>query len=358
MTPPTPLARRIAARIRATGPITLADYMQTCLLDPEHGYYATREPFGQGGDFTTAPEVSQLFGELLGLALGQAWVDQGRPEGALLAELGPGRGTLMADVRRVLERALGWRPEVVLVEASARLRALQRSRLGPVLHLDSVADLPDRPLFLLANEFFDALPIRQFERTAQGWAERLVGLDVAGGLRLGLGPPQPLPWPGPEGELREIRDTAGATMAAVATRIAARGGAAIVVDYGTWDGRGDSFQALRRHAPEDPLAHPGEADLTAHVDFAPLAAAALAAGAAASAPVPQGRLLGALGIGLRAARLAEARPQAAGAITAAVRRLTDPEEMGELFKALAVWPQGAPPPPGFLPLRAAQQRDD
>ncbi|MRX50316.1 class I SAM-dependent methyltransferase [Paracoccus sp. S-4012] len=345
----TPLARRLAARIRMTGPLTLADYMEACLLDPEHGYYATRDPFGRAGDFTTAPEISQLFGEMLGLALGQAWLDQGRPEGAVLAELGPGRGTLMADVRRVLRRALGWRPEVVLVEASPHLRGVQRQRLGDVTHLDSVAGLPQRPLFLLANEFFDALPIRQFERVAGGWAERLIGLDPkTGGLRLGLGTPLPMPREATLGEVWEVRDAAPPIMAELAGRIARHGGAAIVVDYGTWDGRGDSFQALRGHAPEDPLARPGEADLTSHVDFAPLAVAALEAGAAVSAPVGQGALLASLGIAERAARLAAAQP---ATIEAAVHRLTDPAQMGELFKALAVWPGAAPPPPGFTPLR-------
>lgn len=340
----TPLAERIAARIRAAGPMRLDDYMRTCLLDPDHGYYATRDPFGTAGDFVTAPEISQMFGELLGLALGQAWVDQGRPEGAVLAELGPGRGTLMADVRRVLDRALGWRPQVMLVEASAHLRAVQAQRLGAVTHLDKVNDLPQKPLFLLANEFFDALPIRQFQRVAEGWAERFVSLTPAGGLSLALGPPRPLPWIAPQGELRETCEPALPIMAALASRIARHGGAAIVVDYGGWDGRGDTFQALSDHKPESPFANPGEADLTAHVDFAPLAAAARAAGAAVARPVTQGDLLTSLGIHARAARLAAAGDGGAGA---AVHRLTHPAEMGQLFKAMAVWPRGAPPPPGF-----------
>lgn len=344
----TPLARVIAARIRLHGPMDLADYMQLCLLHPTHGYYATRDPFGAAGDFTTAPEISQMFGELLGLALGQAWLDQGRPDGAILAELGPGRGTLMEDARRALSRSLGWNPEVVLVEASAHLRKVQEARLGPVLHLDAVEDLPQRPLFLLANEFFDALPIRQFQRVEKGWSERQVALDDAGGLRLALGPPVSLPWPGAVGTVREERAAAAPIVTRIAGLIADNGGAAIIVDYGTWNGQGDSLQALRRHAPEDILDHPGEADLTAHVDFGPLAEAARAAGAAVSQPTTQGALLEALGIGARAARLAAAAPDSAAAIEAARHRLTDAVQMGDLFKALAVWRADAPPPPGFV----------
>jgi len=345
----TPLARIIAARIRAEGPMPLDEYMRLCLMHPQHGYYSTRDPFGARGDFTTAPEISQMFGELVGLAIAQAWLDQGAPAPFTLAELGPGRGTLMADVLRATARVPGFRQAatVALVEASPHLRLVQRQRLGEVLHLDSAADLPQAPLFLIANEFFDALPIRQVQRTAQGWAERMVTLDAAGALALALGAPQPLPLDGPEGEIRETCPEGAAIMATVAGRIASHGGAAIVVDYGTWDGRGDSLQALRAHAHDDPLAHPGDADLTAHVDFAPLAAAAIRAGAAASAPEQQGPWLQALGIEARAARLAAAGD--AGAAEA-LDRLTAPARMGHLFKAMAIWAKDSPPPPGFRPL--------
>lgn len=354
MTRVTPLCERLVARIRATGPLTLADYMQACLLDPQHGYYATRDPFGAGGDFTTAPEISQLFGEMLGLAIAQAWIDQGQLQDAVLAEIGPGRGTLMADLRRAIERATGWRPEVVLIEASPHLRQMQRERLGDVIHLDDVSGLPDKPLFLVANEFFDALPIRQFQRQGDGWAERMVGLAPDGRLMLGLGPPRPMPRAGAEGEIWELRDAAPPIMDAVAQRIARHGGLGIVIDYGTWDGRGDSLQALRKHAPEDPLAHPGEADLTSHVDFAPLAAAAIAAGAQVSAMVTQGALLRMLGIELRAERLIAAQPARRDEVEAGLHRLTDAAQMGEVFKALAIWAPGAPPPPGFAPIHQAQ----
>ncbi len=344
----TPLGAILAARIRAHGPMRLDEYMQACLLHPEHGYYTTREPFGTEGDFTTAPEISQMFGEMLGAALAQAWLDQGRPAHAVLAEIGPGRGTLMADTLRVLRRVPGWRAEVWLVEASPRLRALQRELLGAVRHVDTVADLPEAPLFLLANEFFDALPIRQFRRMAGGWAEVMV-TAAPGGLAFGLGPALPLPRPAPPGAVWEVCEAAPPVAAAVAGRIARHGGAAVFLDYGGWDGQGDTLQALQGGRPADPLAAPGRADLTAHVDFAPIAAAARAAGAQVSALAEQGALLARLGIGARAAALAQARPDQADAIAAALHRLTDPAEMGQLFKALALWPAAAPPVAGFSP---------
>ena len=345
----TPLAQIIAGRIRATGPITLADYMELCLLHPRYGYYATRDPFGAKGDFTTAPEIHQMFGELCGLALAQAWMDQGRPAPFTLAEIGPGRGTLMADMLRAIRTVPGMTEaaEVALIEASPHLRQVQKDRLGGIAHLDSVEELPGKPLFLIANEFFDALPIRQYQRTEDGWAERMVGLSDDG-LRLGLGPVVQMPRDGQPGDVVEECPAAPGIVEAIARRIAAHGGAAIFVDYGGWNGYGDTFQALRNHAPEDPLAHPGEADLTAHVDFAPLAAAAVRAGAVASRPIHQGDWLLSLGAAQRAKRLTAAGD---GGAATALRRLTHPDEMGHLFKAMAIWPKGAPPVPGFDALR-------
>ena len=341
----TPLAGLIAAQIAASGPMRLDEYMRLCLMHPRHGYYATRDPFGAAGDFTTAPEISQMFGEMIGLALAQGWHDQGRPSPFTLAEIGPGRGTLMADILRAIRVMPGMAEaaEVVLIEVSPHLRKVQRARLGDVRHLDSAADLPQKPLFLVANEFFDALPIRQFQRVDGGWAEHVVHLDAAGGLALGLAAPVP----GPDAALGEIRETcpeAGPIVTSIAERIAAHGGLAILLDYGNWQGRGDTFQALRRHAPDDPLAHPGEADLTAHVDFAPLA---LAAGARVSGMITQGDWLMRLGINARAERLAQAGD---GGAMAALHRLTAPGEMGHLFKILALWAPDAPLPPGFEPL--------
>ena len=251
----TPLGRIIAARIAAEGPMRLDDYMRLCLMHPSHGYYSTRDPFGTKGDFTTAPEISQMFGELVGLALAQAWLDQGAPAPFTLAELGPGRGTLMADLLRATRRVPGFHQaaRVTLVETSPHLRQVQRERLGEITHLSSVTELPEAPLFLVANEFFDALPVRQLQRVTGGWAERMVTLDARGGLMLALAAPVSLPREAPEGEVWEICAEGAAIMETVATRIAAHGGAAIAIDYGTWNGKGDSLQALRRHALRNAL---------------------------------------------------------------------------------------------------------
>lgn len=344
----TPLARLIAARIAAAGPMRIDEYMELCLLHPEHGYYATRDPFGVAGDFITAPEISQMFGEMIGLALAQAWLDQGAPTPFTLAELGPGRGTLMADILRAIRIVPGMveAARVTLIEASPHLRGVQRDRLGEVCHLDQVTDLPEAPLFLVANEFFDALPIRQFQRVAQGWAERIIATSPDGGVMMGLAAPEP----GPEAPLGEIRETcpmAAPIMEVIARRIAIHGGALVVIDYGDWDGCGDTLQALRGHAMVDPLDNPGESDLTAHVDFARLADGARIAGVQVSQMERQGDWLLSLGMAERAKRLTAAGDDGA---EKALRRLTAAEEMGHLFKILALWPMAAPPVPGFKPL--------
>ncbi|MFN3721847.1 MAG: class I SAM-dependent methyltransferase [Paracoccaceae bacterium] len=349
----TDLGRIIAARIAATGPITLADYMAECLLHPTHGYYTTRTPFGAAGDFTTAPEISQMFGELLGLSLAQAWLDQGAPRRFSLAEFGPGRGTLMADVLRATRAVPRFHAgaQVVLLEASPQLRAAQVARLAPhtVAHIDSPDALPEQPLFLLANEFFDALPIHQFRFDGTAWRERLVGLRD-GHLAFGLSDPiaQSLDAPAflaPESDrIVEVCPTAHPYIAAAGARIAAHGGAALIVDYGGWRSKGDTFQAMRAHAFADPLAEPGHADLTAHVDFEPLAA---------HAGLPhqfteQGAFLTRLGIDARAARLAQSlKEDRLQSHLAAHRRLTHPAEMGSVFKVLGLHRPGTPPPPGF-----------
>jgi len=352
----TPLAGFLARRIAATGPITLADYMAECLLHPEHGYYTTRDPLGRAGDFTTAPEISQMFGELIGLMLAQSWQDQGAPAPFVLAEPGPGRGTLMADIWRATRGVPGFHAaaRLHLVEASPTLRGAQRRALGGVAvsWCDRVEDLPgDLPLWLIANEFFDALPIRQFRRDPAGWREVVVGLS---GDRLVAGLTVPAPLAAlahrladtAPGEVVEICPAAAPVMAAIDRRIARHGGAAVIVDYGGWHSRGDTFQAVAGHAPADPFAAPGTADLTAHVDFAALAAAA--PGLTRSELTPQGVLLDRLGIAARAARLAAGMDEAARRIhAAAYRRLTDPAEMGSLFQALALVAPGAPLPPGF-----------
>ena len=352
----TPLGQRIAKRIAQTGPITIADYMSDCLLDPDHGYYATRDPLGTAGDFTTAPEISQMFGELLGLALAQSWLDRGGPSPFLLAELGPGRGTLMADILRATRAVPGFHKaaKVHLIEASPTLREVQKRTVAhAVTHLDTLAGLPDGPLFLIANEFFDALPIRQFQRADDAWRERVIGLhesDLAFGL---AGPSAPSDLAHRltdtrDGDIVEICPQATTIAAGIGQRIADRGGVAIVVDYGGWRSKGDTFQAMKDHAFADPLAEPGQADLTAHVDFEALARAARPA--AASDMIPQGVLLERLGITARARQLAQSLSgEKLEAHIAAHRRLTHAQEMGTLFKAMALYQQDTPTPPGFEP---------
>ncbi|WP_281823874.1 class I SAM-dependent methyltransferase [Jannaschia rubra] len=348
------LRDHLLARIRAQGPLTVADFMADCLLHPTLGYYSTRDPFGPGGDFVTAPEISQMFGEMLGLCLAQAWVDQGRPAPFAMAEAGPGRGTLMADMLRAGRAVPGFveAAQVHLVEASEVLRGEQArtlSGVGAVWH-DHLSDLPDLPTFFVANEFLDALPIRQHVRDGKGWRERLVAQED-GALAFALGPVVTVPeldhHEVPDGTMVERCPALPGAVGAVAERVA-QGGVAIFVDYGHWRSRGDTLQALRAHAPEDPLAHPGQADLTAHVDFEAVARAATPA--RVSAMTPQGLLLERLGITARAQALARSMTAPAlEAHVAAHRRLTHPAEMGDLFKAIALVPTGVPLPPGFDP---------
>jgi SAM-dependent MidA family methyltransferase len=352
------LKDRLIARIARMGPMTLADYMSECLLHPEHGYYATRDPLGQAGDFTTAPEISQMFGELIGLWLAQVWMDQGAPDPFVLAELGPGRGTLMADLLRATRAVPGFHAalRLHLVEASPVLRAAQGAALSgfaPVFH-DSIADLPEGPIWLVANEFFDALPIRQFLKgKGAEWHERMVGAEGER-LILGLGPAAPVGALAhrrevTEGQIVETCAPAEAIAGEIGRRIATHGGAALIVDYGDAESIGDTFQALRAHHPVDPLEAPGLADLTAHVAFGPIARAA--SPARASALVAQGVFLERLGITARAQALARGLTGAAlEAHVAAHRRLTHPSEMGHLFRTLALTPVGSPLPPALDPV--------
>lgn len=342
----TPLAQRLFRRIAATGPIRLSDFMAACLTDPKDGYYPTRNPLGAQGDFTTAPEVSQMFGEMIGLWLAQTWVSAGRPAPFVLAELGPGRGTLMADIQRAARIVPGFleAAQIWLVEASPTLRAQQANLLPTAQWADTVAHLPAGPLFCVANEFFDALPIRQHQRTGNGWAERMVGAKDHS-LTLGLAPDMP----DPELDRRFGQVSPGTIVEtcpmaeAVVQSIAARNATLLTVDYGAWEGTGDTLQAVQNHGYADPLAAPGTADLTAHVGFRWLAEAA-------QPLIPyfttQGALLEHLGITQRAQTLAAHDP---GTIRSQHRRLTHPEEMGTLFKVLALTPATQPSPPGFAP---------
>jgi NADH dehydrogenase [ubiquinone] 1 alpha subcomplex assembly factor 7 len=359
------LEEALVRRIRLAGPLTVADYMAEVLLHPAHGYYRRGDPLGAPGDFTTAPEISQMFGELIGLWCVDQWMRLGEPALVRLVELGPGRGSLMADALRAARLRPGLHAAIRLhlVESSPSLRERQATSLRPVLPAglaphwhDGFAEVPgDGVLLLIANEFFDALPIHQFVRQAGAWHERMVTVDEADRLVFVLGPPgaalallaaeRGTP---AEGGTVEICPAGVSLAGGIARRIVAGGGAALIIDYGDDGGAGDSLQAVRRHAPHPPLADPGSADLTAHVDFAALARAAAAAGAGVHGPVTQGAFLHRIGIDARAATLAErASPAQRAAIAAAQHRLCDPTEMGTLFKAMAIVGPGAPAPPGF-----------
>ncbi len=351
----TALADILIRRIAATGPMSVAEFMTECLMHPQHGYYSTRDPFGRAGDFTTAPEISQMFGELLGLALAQAWLDQGAPTRFSLAELGPGRGTLMADMLSATAHVPGFldAATVHLVETSLVLRDRQAETLKghDVTWQDHTDHLPNTPLFLVANEFFDALPIRQFSRDPAGWRERQIGVDD-GNLCWGLSAAAPIAALDHRladtrpGDIVELCPAAAPIAGEIAARIAAHGGAALIADYGDWRSAGDTLQAVRNHRPEPVLADPGDADLTAHVDFEALAASAGAA--KITGMISQGVVLERLGITQRAQSLARSLSgDALQSHVAAHRRLTHPSEMGTLFKMIAFHHPGSPPPPGF-----------
>lgn len=307
-------------------------------------YYATRDPLGAAGDFVTAPEISQMFGELIGLWLADLWLRAGSPEVAYV-ELGPGRGTLAADALRAM-RSVGLEPPVYFVETSPVLRAAQRERVPHATWHDSIGDLPSGPLLIVANEFFDALPVRQAVATGDGWRERVVTHD--GVFRVALGDRVPTPIEAQDGTVFETSPTARALCSELSARIADQGGAALVVDYGYWGpASGDTLQAVRRHAFADPFANPGEHDLTAHVDFTALAREGVEAGLRVSGPASQSEWLARLGLDARAAALAKARPEREEEIASARHRLVDPAEMGTLFKVLALTAPEWPEPEGF-----------
>ncbi|MGZ2484682.1 SAM-dependent MidA family methyltransferase [Rhizobium pisi] len=350
----TALGEKIKAIIQANGPISVTDYFSLCLADPEHGYYRTREPFGRAGDFVTAPEVSQIFGEMIGVFIVHAWQRHGTPDGVRLVEIGPGRGTMMADMLRVISRIappLFDAMTVHLVETSERLRDVQSQTLeafgDKIAWHNGFDEIPSGFTLIAANELFDAIPIRQFVRTQTGFRERMVGLDADGELTFAAGvaglDPVLLPEPVqnlPLGTLFEISPARQAVMIAICERLRAFGGTALAIDYGHLvTGFGDTLQAVRMHEFDPPLAHPGEADLTSHVDFQQLAETALAAGLHLNGALHQGDFLTGLGILERAAALGRDRePQTQQVIQTAVDRLAGAGEgrMGELFKVMAV----------------------
>ena len=366
MNAPSPLTRLIGDMIAADGPIGLDRYMALALGHPVHGYYRTRDPLGATGDFTTAPEISQMFGELIGVWSTAVFGSLGSPKTLRLVELGPGRGTLMADFLR----AAAVSPQIIaaldihLVETSPVLRDKQTAALGaspcPTRWHASIDTLPEGPMLVIANEFFDALPVRQHIRTPRGWCERLVGLAETGSLAFGLAaePETRMTLAAPLGAVLETGASALAIARRLAERIAREGGAALFIDYGYVGPRfGETLQALRHHRFVDPLDAPGEVDLTTHVDFSALGRAAAGAGAIVHGPVAQGAFLRDLGIGARADRLAARHPASVPALEAALARLTGTGDargagMGELFKVLALTAPGMPVPPGFTqPIR-------
>jgi NADH dehydrogenase [ubiquinone] 1 alpha subcomplex assembly factor 7 len=342
------LSERMAAAIAATGPIPLAHYMR----DANAHYYATRDPFGPRGDFTTAPEVSQMFGELIGLWFADLW-DRGERPPARYVEYGPGRGTLAADALRAM-KSVGLEPPVHFIETSPVLRAAQAERVPDAeWHVDLVGVPDDAPLLVVANEFFDALPIRQLVRTDEGWRERLVDHDgtnfvpVAGDRSFDQIVPEPLR-DAPVGAVVETCPAAISAMRQLAARLHHQGGVALIADYGyRGPAAGETLQAVQGHEYANPFGDPGERDLTAHVDFATLAEAAEAEELVIYGPVEHGPFLEALGIAPRAAALQRSAPDRAEEIDIARARLTGPDAMGHLFKILAVTAPGAPEPAGF-----------
>jgi len=323
----TPLERALRSRIRAEGPITLEAYMEAC----NGFYYATRDPLGAAGDFTTAPEISQMFGEMIGAALADCWTRGGAPEDAVYVELGPGRGTLAGDALKVLRRA-GFAGAVHFVETSPALRATQAAAVPEAASHEAFEDVPNAPLLLVANEFFDALPIQQH---VDG-IERRIAI-VGDGLAFDR-----------DGRIVESSPEREAMAADIARRLVDQGGVALIIDYGHQrTSAGETLQAVRGHAFAPVLADAGEQDLTAHVDFEVLARAASEAGAAVTKVVTQGAWLRSLGIAARADSLAQANPGHASDIAAALERLTAPDAMGELFKVMALYSPQWPAPAGF-----------
>jgi NADH dehydrogenase [ubiquinone] 1 alpha subcomplex assembly factor 7 len=355
------LLQHLRLHIQQHGAMPLDAFMHACLADPEHGYWRKSATIGAAGDFVTAPEISQIFGELIGLWAAVVWQRLAGPPGMRLVELGPGRGTLMRDALRAAKTVPAFlaAASIHLVERSAALRQTQRQMLAvpPAAGLamapqvawhNSLADVPAGNALIIANEFLDALPIRQLLFMGDAWHERVVDVDPAGGLKFAAGKQvifEALVQPHP-GDIIELRPAEEELLACIAGRRDPC--VALFIDYGpAAAGVGETLQAVSRHAYVDPLADPGNADITAHVQFASLAAKARAAGLAADGPMSQAEFLGRLGMAERAARLMAANPACAGAIETGVQRLMAPTGMGELFKVMVVRSGDLPPPPPF-----------
>lgn len=344
-----PLADRLARDIARHGPMPLARFM----AEANAHYYATRDPLGAAGDFVTAPEVSQMFGELIGLWLADLWTRAGSPGDVHYVELGPGRGTLAEDALRAM-RAVRLEPPIHLVETSPVLRRSQAGRLPTARWHDDIATLPDTgPLLIVANEFFDALPIRQLVKGEEHWRELMVDHAEGGFAPVAGGPPLDAIVPerlrgAPAGSVLETSPAVQNAARALAGRIARQGGAALIVDYG-YEGPalGDTLQAVSGHAPTDIFAAPGEADLTAHVDFAALGRAGREARLRPHGPIEQGEFLRAIGIEARTSILVKSAPGRRAELIAARDRLIGAAAMGRVFKAMALMSQDWPDPAGF-----------
>ena len=356
MTEDRSLDHIIRSEIRQSGPMPVWQYMTLALGHRRHGYYTSGDPLGARGDFTTAPEISQMFGELLGFFIVNLWQQAGEPKSFTLLELGPGRGTLMADMLRVAGRAEGFHDalHLHLYESNPDLRAQQAARLGkynPYWNESITEFSDDDPLFVVANEFFDALPINQYVRMDDGWHERQIGIGPDDTLTWGLSPtPIPVETMPTEvraaetGEVFEDNRQSALIVAQLSKRIANQGGALLAVDYGYAESQtGETLQAVRKHGFADPLIDPGTADLSAHVDFGALRKAAIAGGLTAAPLATQRDFLGNLGIVERASALARANPDQLDTIAAALKRLTDPDEMGTLFKVFCAHPDSLQP---------------
>lgn len=355
----TPLAIKLKARIRRSGPIAVRDYMRTCLEDAEHGYYRTRAPIGRAGDFVTAPEISQIFGELIGLWAAVVWQQMGQPQAVRLVEIGPGRGTMMADMLRVARSvpAFAAALELVLVETNPVLIAAQREQLGDGVvrcqWVTNLADVSSGPAIIVGNELLDCFPVHQIVATDAGWVERAVGIDARGELKFSTGsvisaaPELDHASPIGDGAIVERHDLAVLTKELGRLALAAPL-AALFIDYG-YEGPavGDTLQAVRNHTYEHALTSPGEADLTAHVDFNAVSDAAHSAGLVVDGSVTQAEFLGSLGIAERASRLMAANPARTAEIEAGVMRLMAPTGMGARFRAIGLRAHDFPPLPGL-----------
>jgi len=348
------LATQLNDRIKQYGPITVADYMRTALLHPEFGYYTRKDPLGIQGDFITAPEISQIFGELIGLWLAEQWRILGKPE-SIIVEPGPGRGTLMADIIRATQHVQGFHDAISIhfIEGSPVLREKQKQALKghhPRVqwHTD-FKKLPAKPLLLAANEFFDALPVRQFMYAADGWCERMVNVDAEGKLHFILVREiPPVDFPAVSDVIFEYGEDGAHITRTISTHIRTHGGAGVIVDYG-FDGgsRGDTLQAVKNHKFHDTLHDPGTADLSCHVDFERMKRNAEAQKVAAYGPVTQGAFLNALGAKARAAILCKNAPHKKASVISGLERLLSPDTMGHLFKVLCIVPMKHPKPEGF-----------